>query len=178
MRKDLKIGMLAGTALAVIAAIAISLWPRHNLSKRLGFETPKINNNQINNDRADSLQPENQSTLPKRPPQNSLEIRKQYQIINTPSREVKISELYSTPRSEAAKKSTKKSEKKTDANNTTKLNQKHITHTVAAGETLSSISQKYYDSANKWQKIIEANSETLKGSEIIKPGMKLKIPQN
>lgn len=49
-------------------------------------------------------------------------------------------------------------------------------HIVQRGETLSSISLLYYGSANQWQKILEANQETIKDANRISPGTKLTIP--
>ncbi len=50
-------------------------------------------------------------------------------------------------------------------------------HIVRKGETLSEISRKYYDSANKWQKILEANRQSIKDVNKLKPGIKLIIPE-
>ncbi len=49
-------------------------------------------------------------------------------------------------------------------------------HIVREGETLSEISRKYYDSANKWQKILEANRQIIKDVNKLRPGTKLIIP--
>jgi len=50
-------------------------------------------------------------------------------------------------------------------------------HIVREGETLSEISRKYYDSANKWQMILDANRQTIKDVNKIRPGTKLIIPE-
>jgi nucleoid-associated protein YgaU len=53
-------------------------------------------------------------------------------------------------------------------------------HTVAAGETLSDISLKYYKSAvkDKYMMIYEANKATIGDDpNMVKPGMVLKIPE-
>ncbi len=50
-------------------------------------------------------------------------------------------------------------------------------HIVREGETLSEISRKYYDSANKWQKILEANHQIIKDVNKLKPGTKIIIPE-
>lgn len=47
---------------------------------------------------------------------------------------------------------------------------------VRKGDTLSAISLKYYGSANKWHKIYEANQDVLDNPDILKPGIKLIIP--
>lgn len=50
-------------------------------------------------------------------------------------------------------------------------------HVVAAGETLSDLSLKYYKSANKWQGIYDANKDVIGDNpNVIKPGMELVIP--
>ncbi|MDR1232918.1 MAG: LysM peptidoglycan-binding domain-containing protein [Puniceicoccales bacterium] len=49
-------------------------------------------------------------------------------------------------------------------------------HTVENGETLSSISDKYYGTPNDWQKIFEANSVTLKSPKNLRVGQQLIIP--
>ncbi|MBL8057144.1 MAG: LysM peptidoglycan-binding domain-containing protein [Anaerolineales bacterium] len=50
-------------------------------------------------------------------------------------------------------------------------------HTVAAGETLSHISLKYYKTANRWQEIYEANKDVIGDNHnLIKPGQELVIP--
>ena len=48
-------------------------------------------------------------------------------------------------------------------------------HTVREGETLSSISEKYYGSENKWQEILNYNPE-IKTSDGIRVGQKLILP--
>ena len=50
-------------------------------------------------------------------------------------------------------------------------------HIVREGETLSDISRKYYGSANKWQKILEANTRTIKDANRIRPGTQLIITE-
>ncbi|MBN1487386.1 MAG: LysM peptidoglycan-binding domain-containing protein [Anaerolineae bacterium] len=49
-------------------------------------------------------------------------------------------------------------------------------HTVAAGETLSKISEKYYGSGERWRDIYEANKDVI-GSDpnLLKIGQVLKI---
>ncbi len=49
-------------------------------------------------------------------------------------------------------------------------------HTVATGDTLSSIASKYYGDASKWNKIAEANKDVLKDPNSLQLGQKLKIP--
>ncbi|MHC4111207.1 MAG: LysM peptidoglycan-binding domain-containing protein [Planctomycetota bacterium] len=50
-------------------------------------------------------------------------------------------------------------------------------HIVLDGETLSGISFQYYDSEHKWQKILDANKNTIKDVKNLKLGMRLIIPE-
>ncbi len=50
------------------------------------------------------------------------------------------------------------------------------TYSVQAGDTLSKISKRFYGDANKYMKIFDANRETLKDPDKIKPGQVLRIP--
>jgi nucleoid-associated protein YgaU len=49
-------------------------------------------------------------------------------------------------------------------------------HTVERGDTLSAISKNYYDSANQYMKIFEANKPMLSHPDKIYPGQLLRIP--
>ena len=50
------------------------------------------------------------------------------------------------------------------------------TYTVQKNDTLQKISQKYFGTTKKWQKIFEANSDILSGPNKIYPGQVIKIP--
>jgi len=49
-------------------------------------------------------------------------------------------------------------------------------YTVKAGDTLSKLAERFYNSMSKWQKIYEANRDTLKNPNYIYIGQKLMIP--
>ena len=49
-------------------------------------------------------------------------------------------------------------------------------YTVVSGDTLSAISKKFYETANQYQKIFEANTPMLKSPDKIYPGQLLRIP--
>lgn len=50
------------------------------------------------------------------------------------------------------------------------------THTVARGDTLFSLAQKYYGNRAKWRDIYAANRDVMPNETALKPGMQLKIP--
>lgn len=49
-------------------------------------------------------------------------------------------------------------------------------HTVEKGESLSKIAKHYYEDANKYMKIFNANTDKLKDPNMIHPGQELVIP--
>ena len=51
------------------------------------------------------------------------------------------------------------------------------THTVVSGDSLSAIARKYYDDADKWNDIYEANKETIGDNpNALRVGQELTIP--
>jgi uncharacterized protein YidB (DUF937 family) len=50
------------------------------------------------------------------------------------------------------------------------------TYTVVSGDTLSRIAKQFYNDANQWQRIFEANRDILKNPDRISPGQNLRIP--
>jgi len=51
-----------------------------------------------------------------------------------------------------------------------------VDYEVQKDDTLQKISKKFYDSYSKWPKIFEANKDTLKDPNRIKPGIVIKVP--
>ncbi|MEW6101471.1 MAG: LysM peptidoglycan-binding domain-containing protein [Candidatus Omnitrophota bacterium] len=51
-------------------------------------------------------------------------------------------------------------------------------YTVQKGDTLQKISQRFYGTTRKWQKIYEANQDTLKSPNKVYPGQALNIPMD
>ncbi|HEY4169321.1 MAG TPA: peptidoglycan-binding protein LysM [Reyranella sp.] len=47
---------------------------------------------------------------------------------------------------------------------------------IKSGDTLSAIARQFYNDANKYPKIFEANSEVIKDANLIFPGQKIRIP--
>ena len=50
-------------------------------------------------------------------------------------------------------------------------------HIVRKGQTLSGIAYEYYGSASKWTKILDANKKTIKDANKLREGTKLFIPE-
>jgi len=50
------------------------------------------------------------------------------------------------------------------------------THVVVAGETLSGISKKHFETVTRWKDSLKANKDLLSAPEDLRPGMKLVIP--
>lgn len=50
-------------------------------------------------------------------------------------------------------------------------------YTVQKGETLQKISMKFFGTTKKWKHIFDANRDTLKSPDKVRPGMTLKIPK-
>ena len=49
-------------------------------------------------------------------------------------------------------------------------------HVIAAGDSLSKISQRYYGTPGRWQEIYNANAALLGPNGILKVGTELRIP--
>ncbi|HAH21525.1 MAG TPA: hypothetical protein DCL49_11560 [Candidatus Omnitrophica bacterium] len=52
------------------------------------------------------------------------------------------------------------------------------TYIVQKDDTLQKISEKIYGTTKKWKEIFEANQDTLKSPDKIRPGKELRIPKN
>jgi nucleoid-associated protein YgaU len=49
-------------------------------------------------------------------------------------------------------------------------------YTIRSGDSLSKIAKEFYGNAADWQKIYQANKDTIKDPDLIYPGQKIKIP--
>ena len=49
-------------------------------------------------------------------------------------------------------------------------------YVIQSGDTLSKIAKKYYQNANAYPRIFEANREVIKDANLIYPGQKIRIP--
>ena len=52
-----------------------------------------------------------------------------------------------------------------------------VLHKLKAGETLRGLSLRYYQTKDKWNKIVEANPETIDDPDFVPVGTVLKIPK-
>ncbi len=149
MQKDLKIGIVLGSVLAVAAAVWLSTKPSLSTKARM----PHANN-------AAGLQEISGSSNNPSPDGLTAKAHSPAQQRDVEDAENNQSELPDSIVPEQTKKM-----------KTLKF------HTVVGGETLSDISHKYYGSANKWQKILKANRETMKDANKLRPGTNLFIPE-
>lgn len=49
-------------------------------------------------------------------------------------------------------------------------------YVVQSGDSLSKIARQFYGNANDWEKIYQANKDTIKDPNLIHPGQKIIIP--
>jgi tetratricopeptide (TPR) repeat protein len=70
------------------------------------------------------------------------------------------------PRPTATKSPSRHKEKSSDSQ----------TYTVQEGDTLASISRRFYKTSKRWREILEANDKKIDDPENLKTGQKLKIP--
>lgn len=52
------------------------------------------------------------------------------------------------------------------------------TYTVESGDSLWAISNRFYGDGNQWNRIYEANRDTIKDPDVIQPGWVLNIPRD
>lgn len=49
-------------------------------------------------------------------------------------------------------------------------------YTIQPGDSLSKIAKRFYGNAGDWQRIYQANKDTIKNPDLIHPGQKIIIP--
>jgi len=157
MQKDFKIGLAIGVMLAAGTVLWLATLP--NLSARARAIQAAENVNP-----SPQIPPIASSPVTSPIPSDS-EIRN----TNDELRDTK----YDTPRSAEPA-----SEIRTTNNEqlTTNTKQSQRIHIVQKGDTLSSISAKYYGSVRQWRKIVLANRDNLPDPNRLTPGIKLIIP--
>jgi nucleoid-associated protein YgaU len=164
MPKDLKIGMILGLVVVIVAG----LWMSARLSLSTKARMLGSNNASGNRFTAESAETAEGNQLPIIDSQSKLPdltVYEQAEKIN-PVRN-------STARYNMIQKG-KISPPGVPRTNGVKTQRFHI---VRKGENLSEISYTYYGSANKWQKILDANRKVIKDANTLRPGVKLIIPE-
>jgi 5'-nucleotidase len=155
MQKDFKIGL----AIGVIFAVGVVLWlaTLPNLSTRARAIQAALNINPSPKTPPYVAQPALSERSESSGPTSSIENR--VSSIETPTTN---NEQSTTPALSKAEGNSEPTQK---------------IHIVQKGDTLSSISAKYYGSANQWRKILAANRDNLPDPNRLIPGSKLIIPQ-
>lgn len=149
MQKDLKIGLISGLALVITAVLWLATRP--NMSPQAEIpDLPEIPTPQQSVTPQKSIAPP-EPVVTKKP---ETEDNQPPPVAAAPLTELPDLSQY----------------EQTEKIKTQKF------HIVQKGETLSRISSQYYGSAGKWQKILEANRQTIKDANKLTPGMKLIIP--
>ncbi len=160
MQKDFKIGLAIGVILAVGAVLWLATLP--NLSaKARAFQA------------ASGLDKKNYQPASR---QNDPTLSSQTTpIVSSPAISQTPSDSYTTNDEPQVTSDNLRSTSNEQRTMNTELSQK--IHIVQKGDTLSSISAKYYGSAKQWRKIVAANRDNLPDPNRLIPGVKLIIPQ-
>ena len=156
MQKDFKIGLAIGVALAAGAVIWLSTWP--NLSARARALQAASNLDKKNHQSAPGQgeeEPLSSNPSPQTPPIASFPV-------TSP-----------TPADSGIRTTSAASNEP----QVTSDDAHQRIHIVQKGDTLSSISAKYYGSARQWRKIVNANRDNLPDPNRLIPGSRLLIPQ-
>ena len=163
MQKDLKIGM--GLGLVLAAALGLWLCTRPGLSTRAGMT-----------DRQSSAYDEGRTA--EKPPGTPIPGRSDLSTENSGPISTNVTALsVETPTVvESPIQSDKAKSPEQSAPQQTQAPGPGVFHIVRTGETLSGISSSYYGSANKWQKIFDANRDLIKDANKLEPGTRLIIP--
>lgn len=157
IRKDFKYGMIAGAAMVIITTMAVSFWPSERFEVDLTTNLPAD----------DSLDISERQIIEQARQQSKIEPAPNLNIPKTTDFGPQTQETRQAS-SPAPSLETKQPERR-------QLSQYRV-HTVESGETLSSISRKYYGNPNLWRRIVEANRREIPDGVTIRPGMKLRIP--
>lgn len=155
MQKDFKIGMALGLVLITVVIVWLSTRPSLSIKARV-------------------LSPASAVHRKKEIPlySNNAGPRKETAIDGNPTEQAKSLIVVDKPPPADEQKLPEFS-----ANEQSKEIKTERFHIVRSGETLTNISYKYYGSADKWQKILDANRSRLKDANTLIPGMRLTIPQ-
>jgi 5'-nucleotidase len=164
MQKDFKIGLAIGVTLAAGAVLWLATLP--NLSARARALQAASNLDKKNQPAPSQVERESPSpqTQPIAPSPITSPTPSDSGIRTT-------SAASNDSRAMSSETPTQNTEYRTqNAEQSTRI------HIVQKGDTLSSISAKYYGSAKQWRKIVAANRDNLPDPNRLTPGTKLLIP--
>ncbi len=151
MQKDMKIGMFVGLILAGVIMVYVCTRPSFSPKARM------LRQNQT---------PRRASLVPSKPvsPNNiDVEVNRPMQVAEQTAEPL---EIQPQPVNETALEPVY-------VERTYETRKFYI---VRKRDTLSKISKRYYGTSNKWYRIYEANRDVLENPDMLKPGVKLHIP--
>lgn len=158
MHKDLKIGLVLGVILVIFVALRLATNPNLTTRARLQQSYDANFQSEPSSDlilESDTIQTDDKSVT--------------NEAINLTATPTKIE---TTP--ETKEQTTNK---EPIANEPLEKITTQRFHIIQKGETLSEIAYKYYGSAAKWNKILDANRSVIKDVNKLKPGTKIIIPE-
>ena len=156
MHKDLKIGLVLGLILVIFVALRLATNP--NLTPRA-----RLQQSHDANSRFESLDSTPESYTAQTDNKSAAN-----ETINLSATSTKTETTLETKEQTVTEELI--------ANESLKKIQTQKFHIVRKGETLSEIAYKYYGSAAKWNKILDANRSVIKNADKLKPGTKIIIP--
>lgn len=167
MQRDIKIGLLAGLIIAVIAMVYVCTRPSLSPTARILKTTQPQEKEQAEPEPQSHLQPAKQPSQPLPDLRKPVEPVRFIEPLPKPVA-IKETELVITQEPQPQKPTYVSTEKI----KTTRF------YIVRKGDTLSKISKRYYGSANQWNKIYEANRDVLGNNpDFLRLGTKLIIPE-
>ena len=155
MQKDMKIGMFVGLILAGVIMVYVCTRPSFSPKARI-----------LRQNHDDTNGPQQVSLVPSKPvsPNNiDVEVNRPMQVTEQTTEPL---EIQPQPVNETALEPVY-------VERTYETRKFYI---VRKGDTLSKISKRYYGTSNKWYRIYEANRDVLENPDMLKPGVKLHIP--
>ena len=165
MQRDLKIGLLLGLALVVVATLRLATHPRLS---------PKARITRLHND-GSGTEPNEQPILPvvaDSPPPDATAVRND----NSPAPSQTVEPGIAPAEPLHAIESEQNLMYDSTIHEQTEKIKPQKFHIITKGQTLSEIAYKYYGSARQWPKILEANRKIIQDPKKLMPGTKIIIP--
>jgi nucleoid-associated protein YgaU len=157
MHKDLKIGLVLGLILVIFVTLRLATNPNLTPQARLQQSYDAASQSESPNliPESDTGQTDNKSVT--------------NEAINLSNNSTKTKTIPETKEQATIKEPTTNEQ-------AAKIKTQRY-HIILKGETLSEIAYKYYGSATKWNKILDANKSVIKDVDKLKPGTKIIIPE-